>query len=70
MKVSKLVSELNKAIKRDPTVAKYEVVIPIESKSTITGATSCITIDGISCGFDWNSGKVFLVSDVHTFQIH
>ncbi|MFA5174703.1 MAG: hypothetical protein WC438_05975 [Candidatus Pacearchaeota archaeon] len=69
MTVQELIDQLNEQIKRDSSIKDNKIVIPIKLDFPSIGPSHCIEIDSLHFGFNWNKGRVFLVSNKVAFTI-
>ena len=60
MKVQELIDALERINNFHPN---QEVFIPVRAKFTTIGGSPCVGLKHVNAGFDWDSGKVFLVPD-------
>jgi hypothetical protein len=63
MNIKSFISTLLNTQANDPKYADYRVVIPASSFNGGIGATPAVDIKGISFGFDWDNGRIFIHPD-------
>ena len=63
MKVNDLIKNLQLIITNNPKVGEWDIVVPVKNTENKLGSRASVDVVGISQGFDWNSGRVFISTD-------